>query len=127
MVSVAAPRRTRTARAALYTSDDIIRLSGVSYRQLDYWVRVGVLRTAYPVVGSGSRRQFHGVELEVVRVVAALRELGLADRANGATGSDIVREIAEGVRAGRSEIRIGSVWVVISGDRVMLSVPKRHD
>lgn len=52
------------------------RCPGVSYRQLDYWCRTGVIEPLVPARGSGNARRFTPEQVQVVRLVARLSELG---------------------------------------------------
>ena len=66
--------------ADVYTSAEVAALAGVSYRQVDYWVRAGLLRTVSPRSrGRASSRRFHPVEVNVARVVAALHAVGVGE------------------------------------------------
>lgn len=51
--------------------------AGITYRQLDYWLRTGVCRSAVEANGSGSRRRLTDRDVAVVQMVARLRELGV--------------------------------------------------
>lgn len=57
---------------------DALRQTGISYRQLDYWVRQGWLRPEYPHAGSGTRREWTNDELDVAVRMAKLVKAGLA-------------------------------------------------
>jgi DNA-binding transcriptional MerR regulator len=91
------------APAVELSSREVAAAAAITFRQVDYWVRVGILRTLHPVEGSGSRRTFAPVELHVARVVARLSDLGIE--------GDIVRHVAAMVRRGAPEARWGG-WVV---------------
>lgn len=53
-----------------YTSNEVALMAGVTYRQLDYWLRTGWLNIGGEAHGSGSRRRFSRVEaLALVRMV----------------------------------------------------------
>ena len=66
------PTRTDRTFSALECAD----LARVSYRQLDYWLRRGVLLPHRPASGSGSRRQFARHEVSVVRLIGQLMAAG---------------------------------------------------
>ena len=54
----------------------------LTYRQLDYWTRVGDLNATMPAPGSGYVRTWSGEELNVARLIARLGRAGiLAGRA----------------------------------------------
>ena len=64
----------------LFTSNEVAQAAGVTYRQLDYWLRTGWLNIDGNAHGSGSRREFTRAEaLALVRMVqrytAARREV----------------------------------------------------
>lgn len=70
-----------------YGTPEACRLAGVTYRQADYWVRIGLLPCDTPARGSGSARRFSGRQ---VQVMWALGRLGLH-----AAGDDVVRALAD--------------------------------
>jgi len=79
------------------------RAAGLSFRQLDYWTTLGHLRPVNDTnPGSGRRRQWTDRELEVARVMWALRLAGLdlptaAAAARKACAGKTVIELARGV------------------------------
>lgn len=72
---------------------ELCRETGISYRQLDYWTRRGVLSPiARPEdATSGTPRPFDELEVRVVHVLAALRALGAS--------LDVLREVAAQLRS----------------------------
>jgi hypothetical protein len=62
----------------LLNGPEVCRLTGISYRQLDHWVRKGYLRPARPAAGSGTQRGFSLAEVAVVRRMVQLTRVGLA-------------------------------------------------
>ncbi len=50
----------------LLTSQDVVDLSGISYRQLDYWTRRGWVEPVVAADGSGSQRLFDEAALDVI-------------------------------------------------------------
>ena len=65
-----------TCRGVTYTSAQVARMCGVSYRQLDYWCRAGLVAPSVrEAAGQGSQRQWARGDLERVRRVAAASEL----------------------------------------------------
>lgn len=77
---------TATATIETIGGTDLCRRTNLSYRQLDYWVRVGVLVPSTPANGSGSQRRFPESEVRVVKVLCSLRDLG--------AGMDQLRRVA---------------------------------
>lgn len=61
---------------AIGSSELLRRCPGVTYRQLDYWCRTGVLEPLVPARGSGCPRRFATPQVQVVRLVATLSSLG---------------------------------------------------
>ncbi len=61
-----------------YTSQEACRLAGVSYRQLDYWVRQMVIKPTQGARGSGSARGWSATEVVQLRVMSELREAGVS-------------------------------------------------
>lgn len=57
---------------------ELAHACGLSYRQVDYWTRAGVLVPVFenPGSGGGNRRPFSEDELRVARVLARLRSVG---------------------------------------------------
>jgi DNA-binding transcriptional MerR regulator len=60
-----------------YSTQEVADLVGVSYRQVDYWVRQGVLTPLEDAHGSGTHRRWSDDDLVELRLVASLRRLGL--------------------------------------------------
>jgi len=62
-----------------YSTDDVCRLAGVSYRQLDYWTRTAlVVPSIREAAGSGTQRRYSQADLDHVRVVKALLDMGVS-------------------------------------------------
>lgn len=61
-----APMGTHAAAAA----------TGATFRQIDYWVRSGLLGRELQNIGSGSRRDFTSRHLEVIHALGHLSALG---------------------------------------------------
>ena len=117
--------------------------AGVTYRQLDYWARTGLLEPSVRnPSGSGTQRLYSfrdilvlkiikrlldtGVSLQQIRVaVSALRERGVQDLANITLMSDGASvyectsddEVIDLVRGGQGVfgIAVGSVWREVEG------------
>lgn len=58
------------------SAPEVCRLSGASYRQLDYWSRCGTLRASVEARGSGSQRRYTWRQAHVARVLVVLSKLG---------------------------------------------------
>lgn len=68
----------QTFESHRFGTDMVASLAHVSYRQVDYWLRSGLLpEPAVPADGPGSAREFDWLDLLRVRVVAELRMSGV--------------------------------------------------
>ena len=57
------------------TTHEVAMRSGLSYRQLDYWLRSGFITIADDADGSGSRRRFTDDEVaDVMKVAQMMRQ-----------------------------------------------------
>lgn len=56
----------------LYSSAEVCRIVGISYRQLDYWIRVGTIQVDGKLPGSGYQRQWTEDELRRLKEVVAV-------------------------------------------------------
>lgn len=69
-----------------YTTSDAVRLSGATYRQIDYWLRQGYITIEDAPSGSGNHRHFTRQEvLAIEYMIRRLREAEkiLTDLASG--------------------------------------------
>jgi len=131
-----------------YRGPTACRAAGITYRQLDYWARTGLVEPSVRgASGSGSQRLYGfrdilvlkvvkrllvtGVSLQQIRVaVQALRERGVEDLAkitlmsDGATvyectSSDEVIDLLQGGQ-GVFGIAVGRVWREVEGELAQL-------
>lgn len=58
------------------TSRQVCEASGLTYRQLDYWTRIGVLADDRQLPGSGNRRRWTRLDAAVLAVAAQVIALG---------------------------------------------------
>lgn len=64
---------TETPTRYPYSAPDVCNAAGISYRQLDYWCRVGLIHpSGGDAQGSGSRRRFSPHDLAIVKVIGAV-------------------------------------------------------
>jgi DNA-binding transcriptional MerR regulator len=69
--------------AVHYFTTEVIHLTGLTFRQIDYWCRVGIIVPKVEADGSGTKREF---SIEQVRAIALCRRLAdLGMRAPGLT------------------------------------------
>lgn len=92
---------------------EVARLAGVSYRQLDYWIRVGLVVPEREAAGSGSQRSFTAGHVPAVRACATLVQIGVDHEVIRQTVERIEREGPEGEL---DEADIGLVGVTIHLD-----------
>ncbi|MFV0308605.1 MAG: MerR family transcriptional regulator [Desertimonas sp.] len=86
------------------------KIVGISYRQLDYWTRTGLIEPSLAVAdGSGSRRSYSYEDLLQLRMVKTLLDAGI--------GLPSVRKVFSYLRENVSS-DITAAHVVISGDTV---------
>lgn len=51
-------------------------IAGITYRQLDYWARTGLIEPAVPAVGSGSRRRYSRANIRALQAVRVMLDAG---------------------------------------------------
>src|SRR5438128_11944916 len=62
-----------------FGSTIVLKLAGVTYRQLDYWARTGLVGSSIrQAAGHGSRRVYSFEDLVALRVVARLLDAGVS-------------------------------------------------
>lgn len=65
-----------------YSSDALCDAAEITYRQLDYWVRLGLIEPIGPrCPGSGAQRRFTSREVRVCCAIARLRDLNCPEPA----------------------------------------------
>ena len=82
-----------------YSGPQVCRLVGITYRQLDYWARTGLLTpTLAPAKGSGSKRRYDYTDVLELKVIKSLLDAGVSlqrarravDCLRGGLGQDLV-------------------------------------
>lgn len=95
-----------------YSGTKTASIVGITYRQLDYWTRTGLVRPSLgDAAGSGSRREYSYRDLLEIRVIKYLLDGGIKLEA--------VREVFSYLRE-HMETDIASAHIVISGSSVVL-------
>lgn len=51
--------------------------AGPTYRQVDYWTRMGLLDADFPTPGSGHQRRYPASEVQVAATMRVLTEAGI--------------------------------------------------
>jgi DNA-binding transcriptional MerR regulator len=129
--------------------------AGITYRQLDYWARTGLVEpTVRPASGSGSQRLYGFRDILVLKVVKRLLDTGISLqqiraavahlRAQGATDLAQVTLMSDGVSVyectspdevvdllaggqGVFGIALGRVWREVEGDLAVLPAVRAED
>lgn len=60
----------------LFTSYEAASAAAISYRQLDYWTRIGLISATRAAHGSGSQRRFSHRDVLLLAAVAEVMRLG---------------------------------------------------
>ena len=62
-----------------YRVPDVVRVVGITYRQLDYWARTGLVRPSIrDAQGSGSQRLYSFQDLVALKVIKSLLDTGIS-------------------------------------------------
>lgn len=90
---------TETVTAAVITLGvtNTERELGISYRQLDWWVRLGLLKPLH-LGGSGNAREWTRAELDVARLMGHLTRAGMKPALAERLARERCLEIAPDVR-----------------------------
>lgn len=95
-----------------YTAIEAARISGISYRQLDYWDRTGLISpSTQEAHGSGSRRAYNYRDLVDLRTVKTMLDANISLCA--------VRKVML-VLQGYPSLDVPNLTVVMLGDTVRL-------
>lgn len=61
-----------------FSSPEVCRIANVTYRQIDYWIRTGLITPSICAsTGSGSRRLFSERDVNIVCLIASMLSAGL--------------------------------------------------
>jgi DNA-binding transcriptional MerR regulator len=94
---------------------DVLRVTGVTYRQLDYWARMHYVQATNEGEGSGAHRVWPDREVRIVALMARLTEAGLTVPA----AHLIARGAEAAIRAGDEaamEVLAPGIVLVISAE-----------
>ncbi|MCY4036166.1 MAG: MerR family transcriptional regulator, partial [bacterium] len=95
-----------------FSSPQTIEIVGITYRQLDYWTRTGlVASTARVAEGSGSRRRYSYNDLLELKLIKRLLDEGI--------GLQRVRQVFDYLRDELGE-NVASADLVINGNQSLL-------
>jgi len=124
----------RKKSAANWSTQEAHRIAGITYRQLDYWIRTGLIKPTMKAKGHGSKHGFSYRDLVAVRAIAALKETGVSLQAVRRVQSALIEFDGDdnALRAGRLIIEGGTnkpdVAIACSDDEVLslLKRPGQH-
>ncbi|MEL4211981.1 MerR family transcriptional regulator [Corynebacterium bovis] len=69
-------------QAVGYNAPTVAQIAGITYRQLDYWTRTGLIAASItPAAGSGSRRLYSFRDVLIIKIIASLLATGLSLKA----------------------------------------------
>jgi len=89
------------------TSHDLARLAGITYRQLDYWTRTGLIHSPNTGANSGTLRIYPRTEIATACLLAQLLHAGLTRR----IAHDIARTLLE-----HGQARLGPITIHLPED-----------
>jgi DNA-binding transcriptional MerR regulator len=102
-----------------FGSNVVLKLTGVSYRQLDYWARTGLVGSSIrQAAGHGSRRVYSFEDLVALRVVARLLDAGVSLQA--------VRRAVEYLKR-HTELPLSTLALAAKGNRVFVLTGNRAE
>src|SRR5687768_8060385 len=93
-----------------YRGPQVCKIVGITYRQLDYWARAGLLTPSIKAAkGSGSQREYSYEDLVALKTIKRLLDTGVSLQR--------VREAVEYLQSTRSA-RLSEVTLVSDGKRI---------
>lgn len=113
----------------MFTSNQVLRLAGCTYRQLDYWVRIGAIAPSRDARGSGSSRGFTLRDAATVRMCTVLFALGADQHVVQGARRDLDRDPVLWDRV-VVVTPAGRVWPIIDGtapEGYLISLPGCED
>ncbi len=75
-----------------FSSGEAVRISGVPFRNVDYWARTGLVVPTIPASGIGSERRYSGEDIVVLTAMAIMTDaLGKCTTASRKLVVDAIR------------------------------------
>lgn len=69
---------------------EVMDRTGATYRQLDFWARIGLIKpAARAAMGSGTRREYSNGQVDVIAILVDLLRLGWELRRAAAAAQEI--------------------------------------
>lgn len=109
-----------------YSSRDVVRIAGISYRQLDYWARIGLVPEPLPRIQTGApawtrqprtSRRWTTEDLFSVATLAEARKMVSIDGLQAAADRLFAMEVGEW----RSAVECDSLLVIASDLAVVIN------
>jgi DNA-binding transcriptional MerR regulator len=95
-----------------YRGPQVCKIVGITYRQLDYWARTGLVRpSVMDAQGSGTQRLYSWRDLVVLKVIKQMLDAGISLQS--------ARKAVESLRAFDEDL--ASVRIVLQGPDVVLA------
>ena len=108
-----------------YSGKKAAEIVGITYRQLDYWARTGLVRPSVAdAAGSGSRRQYSYRDLLKLKVVKSMLDAGIKLESVREAFSYLKEQLGEEVASAQLVISGGSA-VLVRDDLELVDVLKR--
>jgi DNA-binding transcriptional MerR regulator len=103
-----------------FRGPEVCNIVGITYRQLDYWARTGLLRPSLAdAQGSGSQRRYSYRDLVALKVIKSLLDAGVALQ-NARTAIDYLRgHLGEDVASANLVLQGTDSVLVQSGDELI--------
>jgi DNA-binding transcriptional MerR regulator len=94
-----------------FRGPQVCAITGITYRQLDYWLRTGVVRSSISAAsGSGSQRRFSRADLQLIALAACLFNVGIPGDVTRSTVATLATADLDNV-----------MFVVVRGPQVTLA------
>jgi DNA-binding transcriptional MerR regulator len=67
-------------RERFYSSYEVVTLTRLTYRQIDYMARTGYLHPTTPAAGSGTQRRYSAADVDKLKLTKKLLDAGVSWR-----------------------------------------------
>lgn len=94
-----------------YHTPDVVRLTGATPRQVDYWCRLGLITPENEGRGSGSQRCFTRDDVALVKAFVVLRQFGL----NSDAARNVLAQLGHAIAHGLHENPGASIAFDVDG------------
>lgn len=89
----------------IYSANDITKATGLSYRQVDYLARTGVLGPSLADAnGKGTRRIYDEQDVTIAKIVGEAKHMGL--------NAKVIRELVEFLKSKKNRMKEEQVLVI---------------